>query len=78
MKKLNSVLTEKEAEFVKLVYRNPGCKLNGPNESSYYEDDGSKYGEFITLWNNPEKLGLIKTVGSYKWVPTDKLDLCLV
>lgn len=55
-------LTEAERDFVGLVRIYPGRKLNsgeaeGPN------------GE--PLWKRPESLGLIKCVGSYKWVPAD-------
>ena len=58
-------LTSPEFKFVQLVERNPGCKLQPPYEG-YAEH------EIQTPWKNPEKLGLIHCVGSYKWEPGPK------
>ena len=67
-------LTDDEIEFVKAVYLNPGCKY--PAESSKWFDDGTEYGDSVLLYTNPEKLGVIKCVGSYKWVPVGlKMEL---
>jgi hypothetical protein len=65
-------LSKNEINFVLLVYKSPGCKLNG-GEAFCQENDQS-----IALWNNPEALGLIECVGSYKWVPTQKLEEAIV
>ncbi|MCP4764475.1 MAG: hypothetical protein GY870_22055 [archaeon] len=75
MKQLEEVLTEEEANFVRCVYSSNGGKY--ACNRSYYEDDGTRYGKTTYLNKNPEKLGLIKSVGSYKWVATDKLDICI-
>ena len=60
-------LTEPEMRFVLCVYRSPRSKLNS-GEAWHNTDDQS-----TALWKNPEKLGLIEAVGSYKWIPTEKL-----
>ncbi len=72
IKTLESVLTKEEAAFVREVFNRPGCRING---ASQWEDDGTEYGKNVTHWENPERLGLIECVGSYKWIPTDKLDV---
>ncbi len=57
--------TPEEIEFVKLVYQHPGSKLNGGEAQGEHDEN---------LWETPEKMGLIKCVGSYKWVPdTEKV-----
>lgn len=77
MKTLIDVLTPEETAFVMLVYKNPCAKLNS-GEAVHCIDDGSQYGQTIALWENPEKLGLIESVGSYKWRPTNKLQIGIV
>ena len=52
-------LTPEELAFVELVRQRPGHKLNG---GEAFGPDG------WALWKRPEELGLIRTVGSYKWV----------
>lgn len=74
---LTSVLTSNEVAFVATVFVNPGVKLDGKGVASHWEDDGTEYGKSISHWENPEALGLIECVGSYKWKPTDKLVLAL-
>lgn len=64
MKSLESVLTDDEAGFVRLVFNNPGAKLNG---GEAFGEDGE------SLWTRPENIGLIECIGSYKWKPTNML-----
>jgi len=70
--KLEKVLTKYEIQFVMDVCANPGRKH--PGECSHFEDDGSEFGIIINHWEAPEKLGVVKCVGSYKWIPTEKLE----
>jgi hypothetical protein len=53
-------LSKNEIDFVLLVYKSPGGKLNG-GEAFCEESDPS-----VPLWKKPEALGLIECVGSYK------------
>jgi hypothetical protein len=65
-------LSKNEIDFVLLVYKSPGCKLNG-GEAFCEENDLA-----VPLWKKPEALGLIECVGSYKWMPTPKLEKIIV
>lgn len=73
MRKLEELLSQEEANFVRAVYRSLGSKHPYPDQ--IWEDDGSEYGTLLCLWEKPEKLGLIECVGSYKWRPTTRLDI---
>lgn len=55
-------LTDKEVKFVEAICASPGRKFNGPDEA--YDSELLK-----SLWEKPIRLGLIRTMGSYKWVP---------
>ena len=77
LQSLESVLTVHEANFVRRVFMRPGCKLNGDDEASHWEDDGSPYGKTVPHWSRPEDLGLITCVGSYKWLPTAKIVIAI-
>lgn len=68
-------LTDEEIKFVELVYENPGYKLY---DCRTYVNEGKEYPTCINLYENPEKLGLIECVGSYKWKVTDKVKICLI
>lgn len=68
MKNINELLSAEEVAFVQRVYLNPGSKIK---DCFHHVDDGSEYGVSVSLWANPEKLGLIKCVGSYKWEPVN-------
>ncbi len=70
-------LTSHEVDFCILVLCKPSTKLNGEGEALHWEDDGSEFGKCVAHWDRPEKLGLVECVGSYKWVPTDKLKSIL-
>jgi len=61
-------LTKHEIDFCLCVLSSPGSKLNDDNIADHWED-----GEFRSHWKRPEELGLVETVGSYKWKPTQKL-----
>jgi hypothetical protein len=63
---IETLLSPEEADFVKMVYANPGCKISSV---MHYVDDGSEYGTSKALYKLPEELGLIECVGSYKWIP---------
>jgi hypothetical protein len=65
-------LSKNEIDFVLMVYKSPGCKLNG-GEAFCEEHDSS-----VPLWKKPEALGLIEYVGSHKWVSTLKLEKIIV
>lgn len=53
------------ARFLAMVKASPGYKFNG---GEAYDEDGNP------LWPRLEVLGLIRSVGSYKWVPTALTD----
>jgi len=55
-------LTEAEAAFVELVKSRPGQKLSWDEATS----------DNKPLWRAPEAVGLIKCIGSYKWMPLDQ------
>ena len=63
--KLSDILSKNEIEFVKAVCISPGTKY-----PAHSVDNAGVY-----LYERPERLGLIKAVGSYKWEPTDKIRL---
>ena len=71
---LRELLTEHEAAFVEWVYRNPGSRFDG-GIAQHWVDEGSEHGATLCHWKRPEELGLIECVGSYKWVPTERLVL---
>lgn len=72
MKTLSELgLSKEEIDFVELVYLNPNCKLH---ECRHYIDEKNT----IDLYKKPEQLGLIKCVGSYKWIVTDKVKIMFV
>lgn len=64
------MLTEDEKRFVSLVFLNQGCKLSADIDSSDYDQP--------PVWEKPERLGLVKCVGSYKWVTTNKVSCTFV
>lgn len=66
---IQECLSEAEYEFVKLVLKCPGNKLNG----GYDWGDGGR----TPPWVKPTDLGLITAVGSYRWRPADKLILAM-
>lgn len=68
-------LTDDEIDFVNRVYENPCCKMGKIDK---WIDDGSEYGTSVNFWENPEKLGVIECVGSYKWKPTSKVKMQLL
>lgn len=53
-------LTPEERAFVLRVYKSPRCKCG---TEPHYTNDESQ----LPLWENPEGLGFIKWIGSYKW-----------
>lgn len=57
-------LSKEEKDFVLRVSNNQGVKYGA-------EPHFSK-NSMVSLWENPEKLGFIQSVGSYKFVVTDK------
>jgi hypothetical protein len=73
MKHLESVLSPAEADFVRRVVMSPGAKLNGGEAWGITTEEHTS-----PLWEKPEELGLIECVGSYKWIPTDKLEIGIV
>lgn len=60
-------LSEAEAAFALLVYRCSNFKLSNYEAWTNEEEDSKP------LWPRLEELGLIFSVGSYKWAPTQKL-----
>jgi len=65
-------LSAAEAGFVLDVLRSPGAKLNN---GEAWMRDGENH---KALWHLPEELGLIISLGSYKWTPTEKLRRVIV
>ena len=66
---LSNFFTDDECTFVDAVYRHPGVKIDNPyGKTSSDEEEGP-------LWKHPEELGLIQVVGTYRWIPTEKLEL---
>jgi len=59
MKLLSEVLNEMEEAFVREVIKTPGQEVPAPRG----------------VWLKPEALGLIKRIGSGKYVPTDKIQV---
>jgi hypothetical protein len=59
-------LTADEVAFVQLVSERPGQKLNGDGEAVVWEP------EYFPRWQQPDRLGYIESVGSYKWKLTPK------
>lgn len=59
---LHDLMTPEEAKFVGLVMRSNGLRIR----SCFARND-------TPLWKRPEQLGLIRAVGSYRWLPTDRL-----
>lgn len=57
-------LSKEEKEFVLRVSKNEGTK--------YGAEPYCDYANNINLWENPEKLGFIQSLGSYKFVVTEK------
>jgi hypothetical protein len=72
MESIEELLSSEEAEFVRHVFCFPGGKYPG----------GAEFWDRISMdcgiWLKPESLGLVRSIGSYKWEPTDKLKLCRV
>lgn len=54
-------LRDDELAFLNLVIQAPGAKLS--SEQIFGED-------MHPLYREPERLGLVRCVGSYKWEPT--------
>ena len=70
MELIESLLTADEAEFVRHVFCAPGRKY--PGGSDFWDRIDMECG----IWIKPESLGLVRSVGSYKWEPTENLKLC--
>lgn len=66
MKNIEGFLSKEEVDFVKRVFMSPNCKLD---QASIHIVDGTEYGKMVPLYEEPERLGLIKCTGSYKWEP---------
>jgi len=65
MKQIDELLSKEELGFVMAVAANPGSKYPG----GYGADWDVFYPEGKpALFKKPEELGLIKSVGSFKWV----------
>ncbi len=73
---ISELLTPEEVAFVKMVYQCPGFKLDS-KDCFCRIDNGTEYGESHALWDKPEELGMITSVGSYKWVPLPGLEMNL-
>lgn len=71
MKKLEELLSAKEAEFVRVVYQNPGAAL--PDRTFWEGPEGTE-----PAWVKPLELGLVKQVSDVRWLPTPKLDVGVV
>lgn len=72
---MSEQLTQEEINFLLRVMACPGCKID--EFASHWEDDGTEYGKTVAHWKRPEELGIIEAVGSYKWVPTKRLGMCI-
>lgn len=59
--------TRAQIFFLKSILNSPGCKHAA--ETSYQDDNG----DYQELWSELEKLELVECIGSYKWIPTEKL-----
>ena len=70
MTPLRTMLTEGEAALVEWVHRNPGAKADHALAHGTEDQPASN-------WQRPEALGLIESVGSYKWRPTERLVLAV-
>ena len=64
-------LTADEADFVKHVFCNPGLKY--PGGPTFWDKIDMDCG----IWIKPESLGIVRSVGSYKWEPTGRLQICI-
>lgn len=66
-------LSKDEREFVLRIKENGGFKYGGePHYINSDEEDENGYKKQIALWENPEELGFIKCIGSYKWIVTEQ------
>ncbi len=64
---IEDLLSAEEVEFVKRVFLNPGGKCY--DCFAYLKGSTEEEIKAIPLWENPEKLGIIRCVGGYKWEP---------
>ena len=67
---IGEILTADEAEFVRHVFCCPSSKY--PGGAEFWDRIDMDNG----IWIKPEFLGLVRSVGSYKWEPTERLQLC--
>ncbi len=66
--RINEVLNPSEVAFVEKVFANPGGKMS-TQEAYELVDDNTIMGAHVALWKTPEALGMIESVGSFKWIP---------
>lgn len=67
---MQDALTEEEIDFVKCVCMYPRGKH--PRQAGSYSAEGH-----VPLWEKPEQLGYIRSVGNWKWAPTSKVKLSI-
>jgi hypothetical protein len=67
---IDELLSEEELGFVMAVAANPGCKYPGGYGANWdvFYPDGKP-----ALYEKPQELGIIKAVGSFKWVLGDNV-----
>ena len=75
VKPIDKVLSAREVEYVKAVCAFPGAKYPTSHYPCEHQDDELLPGEEHEAWYRPEELGLIESVGSYKWKPGKKLRI---